>query len=224
MLYQIGTYYLGIADYQKAEYYIDKALVYYPDYMLFNVHKSHLYRVTGQFDKLYGTAQRSMEEAPHEIGHLDMGIYYLLVKEYEESIKYFSQYEAAMGREHNDHMYGYALLKAGYQKKAKEKFELVLEQLPQVTWAYYQYAKTYSAMGMIDSAYYYLEKAVAEPPLWGMSDFMERDPLFESIKDEPEFQRLVGIAREKVRLRREEVRELEKSGAIPASLDNIELY
>ena len=40
----------------------------------------------------------------------------------------------------------------------------------------------------------------------------------------PEFQRLVGIAREKVRLKREEVRKLEESGEIPTSLDKIELY
>ena len=53
---------------------------------------------------------------------------------------------------------------------------------------------------------------------------MEYDPLFENIKDEPEFQRLVGIAKEKVRLKREEVRKLEESGEIPTSLDKIELY
>jgi len=53
---------------------------------------------------------------------------------------------------------------------------------------------------------------------------MERDPLFENIKDEPEFQRLVEIARKKVRLKREEVRKLEESGEIPISLDRIELY
>jgi len=77
---------------------------------------------------------------------------------------------------------------------------------------------------MVDSAYYHLEKAVAGPIQWGMSDFMERDPLFENIKDEPEFQRLVGIARDKVRLKREEVRKLEESGVIPKSLDELELY
>lgn len=53
---------------------------------------------------------------------------------------------------------------------------------------------------------------------------MESDPLFENIKDEPEFKRLVAIAREKVRLNREEVRKLEDSGEIPTSLDRIELY
>ena len=35
---------------------------------------------------------------------------------------------------------------------------------------------------------------------------------------------LVGIAQEKARLKREEVRKLEESGEIPTSLDQIELY
>ncbi len=53
---------------------------------------------------------------------------------------------------------------------------------------------------------------------------MERDPLFQDIEDEPEFQRLVFIARERVPLKREEVRRMEKSGEIPTSLDRIGLY
>jgi len=53
---------------------------------------------------------------------------------------------------------------------------------------------------------------------------MEKDSLFENIKDEQEFQRLVGIARDKVRLKREEVRKLEESGEIPSNLDDSDLY
>ena len=133
---------------------------------------------------------------------------------------------AYWGAMYNNHMYGYALLKIGKQTEANEKFELVLNLIrdrghPTKD---YEYAKIYSARGMVDSAYYHLEKAVAGPIHWGMSDFMERDPLFENIKDEPEFQRLVGIARDKVRLKREEVRKLEESGMIPKSLDELELY
>jgi len=38
------------------------------------------------------------------------------------------------------------------------------------------------------------------------------------------FKDWVGIARDKVRLKREEVRKLEESGVIPKSLDELELY
>ena len=173
-----------------------------------------------------------MEISPLNTGLYGMGMYYLMIKEYEESIRYFDQYftraseTAYWGQMYNSHMYGYALLQIGKQKEANEKFEFVLNLIrdrghPTPD---YEYAKIYSAMGMVDSSYYHLERAVSGPIHWGMSDFMERDPLFENIKDEPEFQRLVEIAREKVRLKREEVRKLEESGEIPISLDRIELY
>jgi len=126
----------------------------------------------------------------------------------------------------NYHMFGYALLKAGRREEGIEKLDFALNYVRKrghLT-ANYEYAKIYAAKGMTDSAYYHLEKAVKGPIYWGMSDFMERDPLFENIKDEPRFLELVAIAREKVRKKREEVRKLEESGAIPKSLDEIELY
>jgi len=232
MLWWISWYYLEIADYQKAEYFVDKALIYDPDNISILQWKAHLYRVMGQYDKCLSVAQRIMEISPLNIGLYEMGMYYLIVKEYEESAKYFDEYftkaseTADFSDFQNNHMYGYALLKMGRAKEADDKFEIALNVLrerghPTLD---YEYAKIYSAKGMIDSAYYHLEKAVAGPIHWGMSDFMERDPLFENIKDEPEFQRLVGIAREKVRLKREEVRKLEESGEIPINLDEIELY
>ena len=232
MLKDIGWYYLEISDYQKAEYYFDKALVYNPDNISVLSKKGHLYKLTGQFDKLFGIAQRIMEISPLNQGLYELGMYYFLVEDYDQSVEYYSRYfteasETAQGYNiMNNHMYGYALLKKGRVKEANEKFEFVLKLIREqghVT-VDYEYAKIYAAKGMVDSAYFHLEKAVAGDIRWGMSDFMERDPLFENIKDEPEFQRLVEIAREKVRLKREEVRKLEESGEIPTSLDKIELY
>ncbi len=232
LLSDIGWYYLSVADYQKAEYYLGKALAYDPDNIGLMAGNGQLYKVTGQYDKLHRLAQRIMEISPLNRGLYEMGMYHLMIKEYEESIQYFDQYftraseTAAHGVMYNNHMYGYALLKIGKQTEANEKFELVLNLIRDQGHPTedYEYAKIYSARGMVDSAYYHLEKAVAGPIHWGMSDFMERDPLFENIKDEPEFQRLVGIARDKVRLKREEVRKLEESGVIPKSLDELELY
>lgn len=123
-------------------------------------------------------------------------------------------------------MYGYALLKTGKEEQAKEQFQFVIDLIRDRghPTADYEFAKIYAAEGMPDSSYYHLEKAVNGHIRWGMSDFMETDPLFENIKDEPEFQRLVAIARDKVRQKREEIRKLEASGAIAASIEELELY
>jgi len=234
MLQSIGWWYLEVADYQKAEYYLDKALAYDSASIPALLNKAQLYAVTGQYSQKLANAQRIIEISPINVGLFDLGMYHLLVKDYKESVHYFAKYfdeaseTAGAGAVVNNHMYAYALLKLGRVKEANEKFAFVLDFLPvdflPEDGVSYQFAKIFSALGMVDSAYYHFEKAVAGPIQWGMSDFMERDPLFENIKDEPEFQRLVGIAREKVRLKREEVRKLEESGEIPTSLDSFELY
>lgn len=105
--------------------------------------KIHFFRVTGQCDKLSDLAQRMMEISPLNLGLLSMATYYLMAEEYSESIQYFDMTL--------NHMYGYALLKTGKQNEAHEKFEFALNLIrdrghhtPD-----YEYAKIYSAMGMV---------------------------------------------------------------------------
>lgn len=231
MLSGIAWNYLEIAEYEKAEYYFDKALVYAPDHIGIMGQKEHLYWILGQHDKSLAVLQRIMEISPLNLGLLWLGMHYMIVKDYTQSIKYFDEYytkaseTASLHSMHQNHNYGFALLKMGRLKEANEKFEIALNYVRTGSpTPDYEYAKIFSAKGMVDSAYYHLKKAVAGPIQWGMSDHMEYDPLFENIKDEPEFQRLVGIAKEKVRLKREEVQKLEESGVIPKNLDQIELY
>ena len=174
-----------------------------------------------------------MEVSPNNLGLWMLGQYYLLIKDYAKSVDYFEEYfanaseTAIAGTLDENHMLGYALLKTGRKKEGYQKLDFTLNHISErggVLTPDYEFAKIYSAKGMIDSAYYHLEKAVAGHIHWGMSDFMELDPLFENIKDEPKFQALVEIARQKVRTKREEVRKLEQSGFIPESLDEMELY
>ena len=232
MLKEIAWNYLEIAEYEKAEYYYDKALVYAPDNINIMFWKSHLYWRIGQHDKHLAMLQRIMEISPLNYGLLWLGMHYMIVKDYALSVKYFDEYytkaseTAGVGMMHQNHNYGFALLKMGRTREANEKFDLVFNLIGEQgsSTPDYEYAKIYSAKGKVDNAYYHLEKAVAGQIHWGMADYMGRDPMFENIKDEPEFQRLVGIAKEKVRLKREEVRKLEESGVIPKNLDEIELY
>ncbi len=233
LLQGIGACYLWVADYQKAENYHDKALVYGPQNIFLLLRASQVYIVTGQFDEVLKLAEKIMKVSPNNLGLWMLGAYYLLIKDYAKSVDYFEEYfanaseTALKGTLDENHMFGYALLKTGRIKEGYQKLDFTLNHISERGDGLtpdYEFAKIYSAKGRIDSAYYHLEKAVAGHIHWGMSDFMERDPLFENIKDEPEFQRLVKIARQKVWKKREEVRKLEESGVIPKSLDELELY
>ena len=64
MLAGIAWNYLEIAEYEKAEYYYDKALVYAPDNIGIIVGKAHLYWIMRQHDKSLAMRQRIMEISP----------------------------------------------------------------------------------------------------------------------------------------------------------------
>ena len=232
ILNEIGWIYLEVADYHKANQYMEKALSYDPENIFLMGYISQLYKVTREYKKLYELSQKVMEISPLNQGLWDLGQYYLLVGDYPQSVEYFNKYfskasaTAVLGTMYNKHMYGYALLKTGYEEKAKQQFDEVLQIIRDQGHPTpdYEFAKIYAAKNELDSAYYYLEKAVNGPIRWGMSDFMVTDPLFENIKDEPKFQKLVAVAREKVRKKRKEIQELEASGEIPASIVELELF
>lgn len=229
MLIAVGMDYVDIGDYKKAEYYINKALVLEPENVTFVLRKAHLYRVSGEHDKLLETARYMQDISPDERGPFEMGMYYLLTSRYDSSVAYFDQYftdETKIGVYSDAHMYAYALQRAGRVDEAAKWNEVLEKSLetrdhPSED---YEYAKIYSLKNMKDSTYARLAAAVDGPMMrFGLPDFMDRDPLFNEIHDESEFRQLSSIAKSKVRPLRERVSQLEKSGQIPADIEWLEL-
>ncbi len=230
MLTALGWVYTEIASYQQAEDYYNKALIYAPDNIVILWYMVQLYRVSAKFDKSLETIQRMMAISPLNRGLLALGMHYNIVGDYTQSVKYFEEYftnaseTADWTTMHQNHNYAYSLMKLGRLEQANERFEIAMDILKLERTPHYEYAKIFAAKGILDSAYYHLGKAVSGPIHWGMSDHMDDDRLFENIKDEPEFQRLVAIAKDKVRRKREEVQRLEEIGEIPKSVEELELY
>ena len=228
----IAWSYLIVADYPKSEYYFERARAYDPESLRIMSTLAQLFRVTGRYDRALQVADETINITPEYYGIWQYGMAYMMLGNYEKAVDYFGDYiEIAMkspawGALTNNHMYGYSLMKIGRTEEGKERIRYALDIIRRRghSTPNYEYAKIYSALGITDSAYYYLEKAVDGHILWGMSDFIEKDPLFESIREEPEFQRLVRISKDKVAAKRAEVKALEESGAIPTRLDRIEIY
>jgi tetratricopeptide (TPR) repeat protein len=160
---------------------------------------------------------------------MGLGMYYLMVEDYEKSAKYFDEYytkaseTASAGVMHLNHNYAYALRKLGRTKEASEKIEIALNALRTATWdTDYDFAKIYAYMGQPDSMYFYLEEYVSGDIRWGLSDHIVYDPLFDVIRNEPRFGQLVAQAKNKVKLKREEVKQLERLGEIPDSFEEFD--
>jgi tetratricopeptide (TPR) repeat protein len=228
MLADIGIAYLELADYDKAEYYMSKALVIKPDNLGLMSFKGFMYEQMQELDNYWEVIQFLNSTNTSE-GLWHTGNYFLYLKDYNQSVKNFDEYysktpETAYGG--LMHLYAYALLKVGRVEEANRWFEITLKGLREQRHVTpdYEFAKIYAALGMRDSAYHRLERVAVGPGTWGIVSLLDIDPLFEDIRDEPEFQRLAGVFKDRVRVKLEEVRKLEESGEIPKNLDEIELY
>ena len=231
ILADIAWHYMEVQAYIKAEKYIIKAMTYAPDNLNHLQTMVQLYRVSGQFDKELETIERMISISPLNTGLVELGIHYYLVADYANAVKYFGEYytkaseTANAGTIHQNHNYAYSLMKLGRLVEAKARLGIALDDVKKKNLTpHYEYAKIYMVRGNVDSTYYHLEQAISGPIHWGMADHMEDDRIFEDIKDQPEFIRLVTIAKEKVRVKREEIHRLEEAGIIPKSVEEVELY
>jgi len=151
---------------------------------------------------------------------------------YEESLKYFKKYverQKASGQFSflKSHRIGYAYLKKGYKKEADYYFDeqigycnkLIESDRPwgQKLYPYYDLAGVYAVRGDKVKAYKNLEifnQRQQGEGLW-MVNLIKADPLFDSIRNEPEFQQIIRDVDAKHQALHESVKkELEEQGML----------
>jgi len=151
-----------------------------------------------------------------------LGMDYAWLGQYEESLKYFKKYyESLKTNKEFDiagmHRIGYAYWQCGYKKEAEYYFN---EQIKydnrtielkrswgQGLYAYYDLAGAYAFLGDKDKAYKNLRifNQIQRIPLW-MSMLIKTDPLFNSIRNEPEFKQIASDIEAKYQAEHERVR------------------
>ncbi len=115
------------------------------------------------------------------------------------------------------HRFGYSFYLVGKEEEANQYFNLQIEysqesiklgrSLSQWRAAQYDLAGTYAFLGQKEKAYEYLAEfgKMEKFPLWWVSLF-RNDPLFDSIRDEPEFQQILLDVEAKYQAEHERVR------------------
>jgi len=167
----------------------------------------------------------------NHIGILDNLAYsYLFSCQYKESLKYYIKYIErlkAIGQFNINEMHriGYAYFKNGYKNEAENYFDKQIESCynliksdrpyaQQLLYTYYDLAGVYAFRGDKDKAYKNLKifNQKQRIPIW-MPTLIKTDPLFESIRNEPEFQQIVRDVESKYQAEHERVRKwLEEQG------------
>ena len=161
-----------------------------------------------------------------------LGDLYSFNGQFEESLKYYKKYvekQKASGQLAfiSSHRIGYAYFKNGYKKEAEYYFEKQIEYCngqiklnrpwAQELYPYYDLAGVYAFRGDKDKAYENLRvfnQRQQGEGLW-MVSLIKIDPLFNSIRNEPEFQQIVRDVEAKYQAEHERVRKwLEEQGML----------
>jgi tetratricopeptide (TPR) repeat protein len=161
------------------------------------------------------------------IGNLyDLGFVYGYLGQYKESLVFFEKWLGQLDstlvrqqRYNGMHRLGYAYWKNERYEEAEYYFDLQMGNcnsmieldlpIAQVGAAYYDRAGVYAFRGGRDKAYEDLRTGLNQItglPLW-MITLIKRDPLFDSIRDEPEFQQMVRDAEAMYQAEHERVRQ-----------------
>ena len=150
----------------------------------------------------------------------------------EESLRYLKEYEKklkTLDRPDPNRTYriGQAYWINGFEEEAEQYFTTGLEQLNKMIelsrydlheeiYTYYSIAAIYAIRGDKDKAYEYLELVNQRPrmSIWMIRE-LKNNPLFDSIRAEPEFQQIVQNIEAKVQAEHERVRRwLEEEGML----------
>ena len=165
------------------------------------------------FQKAY-RLDSSFEEVIYQIGEI-----YSFLGNHKESLKYFERW-LNLGRISTNryHRIGYAYWHTGDKEKAEYYFDKQLEySLGEINlgrrqagsyFTYYDLAGTYAFRGEKRKAYEYLRmfNQKEKMPIY-IVEIIKVDPLFDSIRDEPEFQQIVRDVEAKYQAEHERVRQ-----------------
>jgi TolB-like protein len=217
----------------------EKAKQYYQDKLKLDGDSSSYYDCLendecwlANFNKSIEFAEKGYAIDSTDVGILEMlGMDYAWLGQYKESLKYYKKWLEILKTKGelsiNDmHRIGYVYWQNGYKKEAEYYFNEQIKYCNrtnelkrlqgQYLYTYYDLAGVYAFRGEKDKAYKNLRifNKIQRIPLW-MATLIKTDPLFNSIRNEPEFQQITRDVEAKYQAEHERVRKwLEEQGML----------
>ena len=180
---------------------------------------------TGNWAKAIDYYKQALKERQYEYElEKNLGYCYFCLKQYEKSIEYYSSYFRNLQNKEGEldaeaaHRLAYSYWNNGFAKEAEFYFDEGIrlnERLNELgrwwsrqKYTYYRLAGIYAFRGEKKKAYEYLENFINKPvmPLY-MVNIIKIDPLFDNIRDEPEFQQIVRAVEDKYQAEHERIRQ-----------------
>ena len=224
ILKKIITVYFFVGLYEQAKVYNEEDMKLDGDSMSYYFSSYGIEVCSGNFEKAGEFLNYAYAIDSTNIGVLqNMGSNYMYLGQHEESLVYFKKYVDQLkllgGTSINImHRIGYAYWQAGHFEEAEYYFDKQIETCnglieldrPQAQNAnvYYDLAGVYAFRGEKDKAYENLEIFNQKESMYSaMVTMMKNDPMFNSIRDEPEFQQIVRDVEAKFQAEHERIRQ-----------------
>jgi tetratricopeptide (TPR) repeat protein len=223
LLRTVGGAFASAGYFDKGMEYLNRALEFDGDSVSFFMTLGNFEAIRGNYDRAIQAQLRVLELDPDLVDVLsDLGYSYSFIGQLDESVAY---YERWLNRKSdldnpqytNLHRLGYAYYKAGREEEAEEFFtarfdicQLLIKlnrNAAKTLFPYYDIAAISAFRGEIDSAYANLRifNKREMMPLW-MVNLINDDPLFDNIRDEPEFHQILRDVEAKYQAEHEQVR------------------
>jgi TolB-like protein/Tfp pilus assembly protein PilF len=211
----------GLID--KANYYDLEALKLDGDSASYFNYLSLSEKYQGNYEKAKDLLLKAYSiDTTQSVIASQLGICYMFLNQYKESLKYYEKYVEILKALQtftflDMNRIGWAYWENGYKKEADYYFDKQKEycknqiELKRIwglkLYPYYDFASDYAFRGNKEKAYENLKifNQRQTMPLWTVT-FLKNDPLFYSIRNEPEFQKIVKDVEAKYQAEHERVR------------------
>ena len=231
ILRSIGSVYLQAGFLEKSKYYAEEALKLDKDSLEYYENLAYDELASGNFEKSIELYMRCAIDSSNTYNYWSLGIDYMFLDKHEEALKYFKEW-LKRSKSLSDqylfgmHRLGWAYWQKGNKREAEYYFNELIKYCDKVRKMgrvsvdplrpAYDLAATYSILGDRKKAYENLKlwSGIPNCPRWWLT-YLKNDPLFNKIKDEPEFQQIVKDVEAKYQAEHERVRKwLEDQGML----------
>jgi len=219
----LGSAYARVGFKEKGIYYIKEKLKLDNDSAEYYSSLAETEGTYGNFEKAIEFRKKSFAIDSTDVWNIFMiGTRYMVLGQKEESLEYYKKYEKRLETldrldPHCIFDLGYSYWVNGFKEEAEQYFSTGLEYYSKMIeldrnqhkdiHTYHTLAAIYAFRGDKDKAYEYLRliNQRQRMPLW-MIRVLKDAPLFDSIRDEPEFQQIVREVEAKYQAEHERVR------------------
>ncbi len=203
--FTMGTIYYSVADFRQAETSLKKSIELQPDFSFPYIFLVRAYISQGKFKQALETVQ-ALNVTDSKLMFDLMGLTEAISGNYAKAVEYFPK----GNKEFLEGRFAHALIKTGHVEEAKkilqENKQKILEQINEAqkdSDSEYFAAVSFSIQGNMKEAIKYLVKA-CEDGYWNYQ-FLQRDPVFEGVRNDPQYQKAIECMKSKVAEARREL-------------------